>query len=117
MTRAEGEIIAESIYHLTRLSEHLDRADIADDTVFDAVCMRLSAAVESLSGLDEARRVALFGNDWRAMWGMRNRIAHGYVGVDRASIEATVNDELPELLSTLVALAAQLPTEPTDDPK
>ena len=116
MSRTEDQIIAEAAYHLTRLSEHLDRADLSDDTVFDAVCLRLSAAVESLSGLDDERRTALFGEDWRAMWGMRNRIAHGYVGVDRASIEATVNNDVPQLLSTLAALAERSVPASTEDP-
>ena len=44
--------------------------------------MRLSAGIESLAGLDPALRQELFGETWPDVWGMRNRIAHGYLLVE-----------------------------------
>ncbi len=105
MKRSEAELINEATQHLTRLSGYVERSDLSDDIVFDAVCMRLSAAIDALSRIEETRRIALFGDNWRAMWGLRNRIAHGYVTVDRASVEATVRTDVPELIATLVDTA------------
>lgn len=73
--------------------------------------MRLSAAIDALSGIEEARRIAFFGDNWRAMWGLRNRIAHGYVTLDRAAVEATVGNNVPELLATLADAARRRSTE------
>ena len=46
MKRSEAELINEATQHLTRLSGYVERSDLSDDIVFDAVCMRLSAAID-----------------------------------------------------------------------
>jgi uncharacterized protein with HEPN domain len=82
---------------------HLDAAiAYADDGAFDektidAICMRISAGVEALSALPARSRDRLFGDQWPAMWGMRNRIAHTYSRVETAVVIATVRDDLPEI--------------------
>jgi uncharacterized protein with HEPN domain len=48
----------------------------------DAVCMRLSAAIESVAMIDDALRARAYGDAWPAIWSVRNRIAHGYLVVD-----------------------------------
>lgn len=53
MSRTNAEHLANAKEHLRRLRGHLDRGDLDDDTVFDAVCMRLSAAIESVGAVDE----------------------------------------------------------------
>jgi uncharacterized protein with HEPN domain len=35
------------------------------------------------------------------MWGMRNRIAHGYLLVDQGMISETVERDLPEIVGAL----------------
>lgn len=44
---------------------------------------------------------------WRAMRGMRNRVAHGYFDLELQVIWATVQEALPELLRQMSALLAQ----------
>ena len=78
------------------LHEHLTRGDMDDATIFDAVCMRLSAAIESLGAIDDALRDQALGSSWTAIWSVRNRIAHGYVIIDRQIIVSTVDHDLPE---------------------
>lgn len=63
--------------------------------------MRLSAAIEVLSRLDDETRARLFGDEWPVMWGMRNRIAHGYLVVDRDIILATMDRDVPGILHTV----------------
>jgi uncharacterized protein with HEPN domain len=63
--------------------------DLSDQRTIDAICMRLSAGIEALSGLSDADRVALFGDVWTQMWGMRNRIAHGSPDTQRTAVETT----------------------------
>jgi uncharacterized protein with HEPN domain len=43
---------------------------------------------------------------WKAMKGMRNRIAHGYFDVDLEIVWETVGTNLPELLRQLSLLAS-----------
>lgn len=40
-------------------------------------------------------REELFPGRWALMWGMRNRIAHGYLLVDGAVVAATLRNDIP----------------------
>lgn len=65
---------------------------------FDAVCMRLSAGVETLNRLDPSVRDRMFGDSWPLMWGMRNRIAHGYLLVEASIIRRTLATDIPVII-------------------
>lgn len=71
------------------MREHA-QGNLDDQLVIDAVCMRLSAGLEALAGLEVATRDRMFGDAWPLMWGMRNRIAHGYLLVDAIVVRRTV---------------------------
>lgn len=75
--RHEPAILKETLFHLELLNTYLERGDFNDTLILDGVCMRLSSAIEALSRLPVERREALFDEQWQAMWGTRNRIAHG----------------------------------------
>lgn len=94
MSRTTGEILRESLLHFEMMHRHAC-GDVADQMVIDAICMRLSAGIEALSRLAPEIRDDLFGEDWPVMWGMRNRIAHGYLLVDAVVVRQTVNVDLP----------------------
>lgn len=79
--------------------------------VLDAASLRLAAAIETLSRLDDAMRSELFGAEWRVMWGMRNRIAHGYLGVDLGILQQTLEADLPDFIATLRAARRSLTGE------
>lgn len=108
MTQSDAEHIANARAHLEVLPSHMLRTDLADDTVFDAVCMRLSAAIESISAIDSGARDRALGAAWPAMASVRNRIAHGYTYVDREIIDNTVRHDLDELERGLEGLAEEL---------
>ena len=67
--------------------------------------MRLSAAIEVLASLDPDVRERCFGDDWALMWGMRNRIAHGYLLVDSEIIQQTISDDVPLIVRRLTVEA------------
>ncbi len=77
--------------------------DLSDQKTIDAICMRLSAGIEALSGLGAADREALFGDVLNQMWGMRNRIAHGYLLVEPAIVRSTVDRDLPVIVEAVRA--------------
>jgi uncharacterized protein with HEPN domain len=78
-------------------------ASLDDQLVIDAICMRLSAGVEALARLDTATRDRLFGDAWPLMWGMRNRIAHGYLLVDTDIVRRTLEHDIPPILTGIEA--------------
>jgi uncharacterized protein with HEPN domain len=85
------------------LMRQYSRGNLDDQLVIDAVCMRLSAGLEALAGLDAATLDRLFGDAWPLMWGMRNRIAHGYLLVDPAIVRRTVEHDLPTIMAVIEA--------------
>lgn len=100
MTRSNPEVLRDALAHL-ELIEHYATYDLDDQLVIDAICLRLSAAIEALANLDDATRERLFGATWPLMWGMRNRIAHGYLLVNRAIIRATIGNDVPFLIEVI----------------
>lgn len=106
MSRTAAALIANAVEHLRILREHLSRGDLDDGTIFDAVCLRLSAAIGSIDAIDTDLRDRVFGSGWPAVWSVRNRIAHGYVYLDRQIILSTVNEDLAEFQANIGRLAA-----------
>ncbi|MDO5635388.1 MAG: DUF86 domain-containing protein [Micrococcus sp.] len=90
-------MLADALAHFDLMQEHAARG-LHERLVLDAVCMRLSAGIEALANLDGETRSELFGADWPLMWGLRNRIAHGYLLIDHQIIEATLARDIPRIL-------------------
>ncbi len=79
------------------IRSHLERGDLQDGLVFDAVRVRLievGEAVKALSPELLAHEPAL---PWAQIAGMRDRLAHRYFDASHAIVAATVNEDLPEL--------------------
>lgn len=79
--RLPKQLLQEALAHFEVVAEY-GTGDLSDQKTIDAICMRLSAGIEALSGLDVVDREARFGSVWNQMWGMRNRIAHAYLLVE-----------------------------------
>lgn len=107
MSRTPEELLAEAVVHLDAMHRHLERGSISDETVADAVSMRLAAAIESLHRGAPGLTTDLFGNEWPVIWGMRNRIVHGYAWIDIETVRATVKDDLPAFEAILRMLLAE----------
>jgi uncharacterized protein with HEPN domain len=95
-------VLEEALAHFEVVAEY-GSGDLADQKTVDAICMRLSAGIEALSALIAADREALFGDVWNQMWGMRNRIAHGYLLVEPAIVRSTVDRDLPMMIEVVEA--------------
>lgn len=102
MSRSTTEILTDALAHLTTTVAYGER-DLSDQLVIDAVCMRLSAAIETLSTLDPPMRDHLFGEEWPLMWGMRNRIAHGYLLIDPEIVRETLAQDVRGIINRIRA--------------
>lgn len=100
MTRSTVEILRDALAHFEIMQSHAER-DLEERLVIDAVCMRLSAGIEALAALDPNVREEMFGEVWPLMWGMRNRIAHGYLLVDTTIIRQTLIHDVPSIMSRI----------------
>jgi uncharacterized protein with HEPN domain len=95
VTRSDRELLADASSHLEVLRDHQARRDLDDQSVADAVCLRLAAAIEAVANITVDVRARAFGTDWPLIRATRNRIAHGYTFIDRAMIAATIDNGLP----------------------
>jgi len=97
VSRSTQELLREALVHLELANSYAGHEDL-DQLVIDAICMRLSAGIEVLARIDSPLRTNLFGDNWQFMWGMRNRIAHGYLLVDSDIVRQTVEVDLPDII-------------------
>jgi len=76
---------------------HLERGDLHDGLVFDAVRVRLIEIGEAVKALP----AQLLGSEpalpWAQIAGMRDRLAHRYFDTSHAILAGTVSEDLPEL--------------------
>ena len=100
MSRSDHEVLHEALTHFDLMLHHAE-GDVTDQLVIDAVCMRLSAGLEVLNRLAPDVRDGMFGDSWLLMWGMRNRIAHGYLLVDPGIIRSTLDTDIPAIINQI----------------
>ena len=64
--RQPTQVLQEAMAHFEVVADY-GSGDLSDQKTIDAICMRLSAGIEALSGLSGADREALFGDAWGQM--------------------------------------------------
>ncbi len=62
---------------------------------------------EAVRHLPEALKAANVDVPWATMTAVRNRVVHGYFGIDDSILFTTIEQELKSLLPRLEALARQ----------
>lgn len=102
MTRSTRRALRDALAHFQQLHAYAEH-DLNEQLVIDAICMRLSAGIEALARLEPAELERLLGGDWSAMWGIRNRIAHGYLLVNADIVRQTLRDDIPDIVATITA--------------
>ncbi len=103
-----------ALEHLAVLRGYAAATDADDALRFDAICMRLAAAIEDASRIDDEVRALAFEGRWPAMWSTRNRITHGYAFVSRDVITTTVERDLDDFEAVLHTIAKRV--EPGSTP-
>lgn len=81
MSRDPVDNLGTALDHLAVIDRHLTSGRLDDQLVFDAVCLRLSSAIESASRLPDEWLAGEFGDEWPQIRATRNLIAHDYRAV------------------------------------
>ena len=79
-------------------------AFIADSRTYDAVLRNLELIGEAATHVPTDVRNANPQIDWRSIIGTRNRVAHGYLGIDDDVVWDIVQNDVARLLPELRAL-------------
>ncbi len=99
-----GHILIEADYLLER-SAGLSFDDFArDETLKRAFVRSLEVIGEAAKQVPEDFRAAHPSVEWRAMAGMRDRLIHGYFGVDFELVWDVVSSRVPSLRSQIATL-------------
>ena len=79
---------------------------VADPVVYDATLRNLELIGEAATRIAEDVRSACKAIPWRQIIATRNRLIHGYLGIDDDTIWSIIQSDLPPLLEQLRLLKA-----------
>ena len=79
---------------------------IASGINYDAALRNLELIGESATHIPQGVREANQSVPWRLIIATRNRLIHGYLGIDNDTLWSIIRDELPPLLHALRTLLA-----------
>ncbi|MYA97503.1 MAG: DUF86 domain-containing protein [Nitrospinae bacterium] len=83
-------------------TDGLDQAAfVADSLVYDATLRNLELIGEAATRVPEEVCEAHPEIDWRGIIGTRNRLAHGYLGIDNDTVWDIIQIDVPGLLPEL----------------
>lgn len=89
-------------------TEGLDQAGfVASGLNYDATVRNLELIGEAATHIPDAVRAAKPQIPWRLVIATRNRLIHGYLGIDNDTLWSIIQSDIPKLLPNLIALKRQ----------
>ena len=86
-------------------TDGLDQAGfVANALTYDATLRNLELIGEAATHIPDGVRAAHPEIPWRMIIATRNRLIHGYLGIDEDTLWSIIGDDLPGLLPKLKAL-------------
>jgi uncharacterized protein with HEPN domain len=111
VTYREQQRLADIQAAIDAIRSHLQRGDLSDGLVFDAVRIRLLEIGEAVKALPAEVLGSQPDIPWTQIARMRDHLAHRYFDTDHAVLQATVDNDVPELERAVQALAETLSAE------
>ena len=110
MDNKDREILLKIIKHCQNVINYTSA--YSDMTEFEENSMCVEATVFNLMQIGELAKFSLSDDmkktiviiPWNQLYGMRNRIVHGYDGVNMQIVWDTVKNDIPELCNELKAI-------------
>lgn len=108
MSRHDRARIADVIDALTAIEAYLNRGDLSDGLIYDAVRVRLIEVGEAVKGISAALLASEPDIPWRAIARMRDHLTHRYFDTDHAIVQDVVDNELAPLRMAMQRLAERV---------
>lgn len=83
---------------------------VVDGLTYDATLRNLELLGEAATHIPDEVRQAHPEIPWRMIIATRNRLIHGYLGIDDDTLWSIIQDDVPELLQLLSALKTKFKT-------
>ena len=97
MSYRERQRLADIQAAIDAIRSHVRRGGLSDGLIFDAVRIRLLEIGEAVKALPAELLDTQPSIPWRQIADMRDHLAHRYFDTAHAILQATVDDDLPEL--------------------
>ena len=111
MSYRERQRLADIQAAIDAIRSHLQRGDLSDGLVFDAVRIRLLEIGEAVKALPDDLLATQPSIPWQQIARMRDHLAHRYFDTAHAILQATVDNDLPELERAIHVIGSTLPGE------
>lgn len=115
MSYRDRQRLADIQAAIDAIRSHLDRGDLSDGLIFDAVRIRLLEIGETVKALPDDLLATQPSIPWQQIARMRDHLAHRYFDTAHAILRATVDDDLPDLERAIQALDQSLPDDPPEE--
>ena len=90
MSRYDDQRLADILAAIEAINAHLDRGDLHDGLIFDAVRIRLLEIGEAVKAISAELLATEPEIPWDQIAGMRDRLAHRYFDTSHAIVAGTV---------------------------
>jgi uncharacterized protein with HEPN domain len=107
VSRHDHEWLADIIDAIEAIRSYQQRGDLGDGLIFDAVRLRLIEIGEAVKRLSPELLESEPDLPWTEIAGMRDRLAHRYFDTSHAIVQATIDNDLPELQLTVERLLSK----------
>lgn len=97
MTYRDHQRLADIIDAIAAIHSHLERGDLSDGLIFDAVRIRLLEIGEAVKSLPPSVIATEPGIPWPQIARMRDHLAHRNFDTSHAIVQATITHDLPAL--------------------
>ncbi len=97
MSRHDQEWLTDIIDAIQAIRACQERGELSDGLVFDAVRLRLIEIGEAVKRLGPELLESEPDLPWEEIAGMRDRLAHRYFDTSHAIVQATIDNDIPEL--------------------
>lgn len=104
MSRQDEARLADIAEAIAAIRGHLERGDLHDGLVYDAVRIRLIEIGEAIKGIDPELLDRAPGVPWKEIARMRDHLAHRYFDTDHAIVQDVVDNDLESLAAAVVSL-------------
>jgi len=107
VSRRSQQRLADIAAAIAAIHGHLERGDLSDGLVYDAVRARLIEIGEAVKHIDPPLLDSESSVDWRGIAGMRDFLAHRYFDTEHAVVQHAVSVELPLLGAAIERIVEQ----------